>query len=84
MSEHKVFKRYSSAAKAAKSEPIIRIGKFYITGIDRFGTTAIDLIAGTGHICGSISVKSLNRLGNANHIKDGVNHYSHKCTFEGD
>ena len=67
----KAYKRYSSAIKAADGNIILQVGDLYIVGADQH--TPIDLIAGDNAatankrtITGTIILKHLDRLGNAN------------------
>jgi len=67
--EMKAFKRFSAAKQAANGQPIIRIGDTYLVGVTIDGgyMTEISLIAPDGHISGNVTVRHLDRLGNANH-----------------
>lgn len=65
MSEMKVYKTFGKAKVEAGNRPIIRLGKFYFVGCSAF--TECSLIdQKTGVVCGHVSMKHLNRLGNAN------------------
>lgn len=66
----KVYRRFSTARKVAKGEPILRIGhQLYVVGITKADgfLTEIDLINGDGSVTGSVTARHLDRLGNANH-----------------
>lgn len=69
----KAYKRYSAARKAANGEPIVAIGDLYVVGITKADgyLTEIKLIDGGGRICGNVTARHLDRLGNANHAKPG-------------
>jgi hypothetical protein len=67
--EMKTFKRFSAAKKAAKGEPILKVGDTFLVGVKQQDGhyTEITLIAPEGCITGSITVQHLDRLGNGNH-----------------
>jgi hypothetical protein len=63
----KAYKRYGAARKAAEGQPIIRVGKLYIVGIDAL--TEIAVINSVGTLAGWVTARHLDRLGNANWAK---------------
>jgi hypothetical protein len=61
----KTFKRYSSALKYANGKPVLSLaGKLYVVGLDDH--TSIELTDAQGHIVGQVTLRHLQRLGNAN------------------
>lgn len=85
MATLKVFKRYSTAKEHAAGRPIVRVGSgsssIYIVGMHEIDEVAI--IAADGSITGNVTMKHLDRLGNANHAtaKKGED-YSHGRAYE--
>ena len=73
----KVFKRYNTARKAAGDSPILRIGNvktpLYIPTDDPL--LEVSIIAPDGTITGNVTLRHLDRLGNANHAT-GHPHWS--------
>jgi hypothetical protein len=64
----KSYKTYGAAKKAAGQNPIVKIGDLYIVGttLEGCGLDEIQLIDTNRHIVGNITMRHLNRLGNAN------------------
>jgi len=63
----KAYKRYSTTKGKAGDSPFIRVGDFYIVGIDPM--TDIAVIDPEGHITGHINAMHLDALGNGNYAK---------------
>lgn len=63
--ELKTYKRYGAAIKAAQGQPIVRVGNLYIVGVDSI--TEVALICPKGGVAGNVTLRHLDRLGNANH-----------------
>lgn len=67
------FKKMSSARKsvAVVGGPIVRIGtkagQLHLTGLDLSGLDSIELINAEGVVTATITLRQLDRLGNANH-----------------
>ena len=59
--------RLSTAIKHSDGNPVVRVGKLYITGMERFDEVSI--IDKEGYITGHISMRKLDRLGNGNWAK---------------
>jgi hypothetical protein len=66
----KAFKTYGAARKHANGGPVIRVGYIYIAAPERdlsdLGMTSIELLNSSGGITGGVTLKHLERLGNAN------------------
>lgn len=72
----KVVRKYSSAARLAGGRPILQItgpggGRMFVVfdskrSLDALAQTEVALLR-SGNYCGNVSLKDLNRLGNANH-----------------
>lgn len=61
----KTFKRYSAALKHADGKPVLRLAhNLYIVGLDDH--QSIELLDAKGHIVGQVTLRHLQRLGNAN------------------
>jgi hypothetical protein len=67
----KVFKTYDGAKKASSGLPILRVGNLYIIGMKSLDE--VTLIDSKGTHCGNVTMKHLNRLGNANWATSGDN-----------
>jgi len=65
------FKTYSGARKIAGDGPVIRVGNLFLAAEVSdpvgLGLTSVDLIGPKGQITGSVTMRHLERLGNANH-----------------
>lgn len=67
------FKKFSSARKAVAGTqaPIVRIGtakgQLHLTGLDLSGLDTIELLGPDGVITATLTLRHLDRLGNANH-----------------
>ena len=70
MTKFKVFKKYNTAKEAAGGLPVIRIGDLYIapteTDLIGFGLTSVDIIEPSNRIGSTVTMRHLDRLGNAN------------------
>jgi len=86
MSEQfKVFKRASAARQAAGNAPYLRVGMgsktLYVVGLDNLGLDEVAIVAPGGTITGHVTMRHLDRLGNANHAVavsvGGASAYSH-------
>jgi hypothetical protein len=62
----KVFKRYTSAARAANGAPFVRVDDLYIVGDIDGALSRIEVLQ-DGRVGGCVTPKHLVRLGNANH-----------------
>lgn len=63
------FKRFSTAKKAAKGQPILVVGDIFIVGVTKEEgfLTEISILNGEGSVTGTVTARHLDRLGNANH-----------------
>ncbi len=67
MASFKSFKKLSTAKAFAKGGPVLRVGDLYVSSDDAVPSyTSVDLIATDGHISGTVTIRHLERLGNAN------------------
>lgn len=71
MTNVKAYKKYSSAKKAAKGLPVVRIGGLYLVvtseDIMFFGLASVEIIEPSGRIGGQVTLRHLDRLQNANY-----------------
>lgn len=67
--ETKTYKSYAAAVRANKANPgsiLVKVGDVYVVG--KFhSTTELAVISDTGTITGHVTLRHLERLGNANH-----------------
>lgn len=67
----RTFKRLEAARRVSGGRPILRVGRLYLAPVDGdmldVGLESVELISPTGEINGQVSLRHLNRLGNANH-----------------
>lgn len=72
MANVRAFKRYGAAKSAAAGAPMLRVGNTHLViegdALD-IGLTEIALIAADGRITGCVTIRYLDRLGNANHAQ---------------
>jgi len=68
MSKMKAYKKFSTAQKNSEGKLIVRVGDLYVVG-DFKSYTGIAALNTDGTVLGHVTVKHLQRLGNANWAK---------------
>jgi hypothetical protein len=73
MTTFKSFKTLRNAREYAGQGPIVQVGNLYLAApagdLLGAGLTEVSLIGPRGHVTGSVTLRHLERLGNANHAE---------------